>query len=168
MMVSMKGQPERYACFKPMWHLSTHTSQSPCEQQPWRGGTHEEFSSMQRKLLTPCVDSSVGDSSLGSGYILFAVLMVQYGFAFGDTFLTGWICSPYLLNSLQTTFYAAEPTMVWDVVERARGEIWLQFMRCKVPSILIILILHCSERSNRPFAHLCWNHLLFEQLSGHP
>lgn len=126
---------------------------------------------MQRKLLSPCVDSfegSVGDSSLGSGYILFAVLMVQYGFVFGDTFLTGRICSPYLLNSLQTTFYAAEPTMVWDVVERARGEIWLQCMRCKVPSVLIILILHCSEKLNRPFAHLCWNHLLFEQLSGHP
>ena len=134
-------------------------SQNPCEQQPWRGGNREEFSSMQRKLLSPCVDSfegSVGDSSLGSGYILFAVLMVQYGFAFGNTFLTGQICSLHLLNSLQTTFYAAEPTMVGDAVERARGETWLQFMRCKVPSIQIILILHCSEKSNGPFVHLCW------------
>ena len=93
--------------------------------------------------------------------------MVQYGFACGDTFLKEGNCFQYLLNSLNSTLYATDLTVVREVMERARHAIWLNFMRCKLLSILIFLILHLNENSYSPFIPLCWNRLLFEQISDH-
>lgn len=53
--------------------------------------------------------------------------MVCYGLAFGDMYLTGWICFQCFLNFLKTILYIVELTIVGDVVERARSEMWLHF-----------------------------------------
>ena len=53
--------------------------------------------------------------------------MVRYGLAFGDRYLTGWICFQCFLNFLKTILHLVELAIVRDVVERTRSEMWLHF-----------------------------------------
>ena len=48
--------------------------------------------------------------------------MAHYGLAFGDRYLTGWICFQCFLNFLKTILYIVELTIVGDVVGRTRSE----------------------------------------------